>query len=199
MNVHAAASQDLDLLLGQVATEFFERLSRGEAPQVDEYVQRHPEIAEMIRHALPALQMVSDSIADASSNAPSLGEKHEKRLGDFHILHELGRGGMGIVYEAEQISMGRRKVALKVLPFAAMVDEKRLQRFRNEIRAAASLDHPNIVSVYSVGEERGVHFYAMQLIRGQNLAALMMNVALFLTRFKELSTTTLFGTDLRTH
>ena len=173
MNVHAAASQDLDLLLGQVATEFFERLSRGEAPQVDEYVQRHPEIAEMIRHALPALQMVSDSIADASSSAPSLGEKHEKRLGDFHILHELGRGGMGIVYEAEQISMGRRKVALKVLPFAAMVDEKRLQRFRNEIRAAASLDHPNIVSVYSVGEERGVHFYAMQLIRGQNLAALI--------------------------
>ena len=80
---------------------------------------------------------------------------------------------MGVVYEAEQISMGGRKVALKVLPFAAMVDEKRLQRFRNEVRAAASLDHPNIVSVYSVGEERGVHFYAMQLIRGQSLAAVI--------------------------
>ena len=118
MNTHSTASQDLDLLLGRVATEFFERLSRGEAPQVDEYVQLHPEIAEMIRHALPALQMVTDSLADASSIALSPGERHEKQLGDFHILHELGRGGMGIVYEAEQISMGRRKVALKVLPFA---------------------------------------------------------------------------------
>ena len=173
LNTEAAAAQDLDQLLGQVATEFFERLARGETPDIDEYAQRHPEISQLIRQALPALQIVSDSMADASSGAQTLGEKYEKRLGDFHILHELGRGGMGIVYEAEQISMGGRKVALKVLPFAAMVDEKRLQRFRNEVRAAASLDHPNIVSVYSVGEERGVHFYAMQLIRGQSLAAVI--------------------------
>ncbi len=93
-------------------------------------------------------------------------------LGDFRLLRELGRGGMGRVFEAEQISMGRR-VALKVLPFAALVQEKSLQRFRNEVRAAAALDHPNIVSVYSIGEERGVHFYAMQLIRGQTLADLI--------------------------
>ena len=73
------------------------------------------------------------------------------------------------VYEAEQVSLGR-KVALKVLPFAAMAQDKALQRFRNEVRAAAALDHPNIVSVYSVGEERGVHYYAMQLVRGKSLA-----------------------------
>jgi serine/threonine protein kinase len=90
-------------------------------------------------------------------------------LGDFRILRELGRGGMGTVFEAEQISMGRR-VALKVLPFAALANDKALQRFRNEVRTAAALDHPHIVSVYSVGEERGIHYYSMQLIRGQTLA-----------------------------
>ena len=73
-----------------------------------------------------------------------------KTLGDFRLIRELGRGGMGTVYEAEQLSMGRH-VALKVLPFAALVDDKSLQRFRNEVRAAAALDHPHIVSVYSVG------------------------------------------------
>ena len=76
---------------------------------------------------------------------------------------------MGVVYEAEQISLGRR-VALKVLPFAAMLDKQQLARFKNEARAAATLDHPNIVAIYSVGCERGVHYYAMQLVEGQSLA-----------------------------
>ena len=96
-------------------------------------------------------------------------DSRPKMLGDFRLLRELGRGGMGTVFEAEQISMGRH-VALKVLPFAALVQENSLQRFRNEVRAAAALNHPHIVPVYSIGEERGVHFYAMQLIRGQTLA-----------------------------
>jgi WD40 repeat protein/serine/threonine protein kinase len=91
------------------------------------------------------------------------------QLGDYQILREIGRGGMGIVYEAEQLSM-RRKVALKILPLAAMLDPKRLERFHNEVRAAAALDHPHCVPIYAVGEERGVHYYAMKLIRGQSLA-----------------------------
>src|SRR5262249_704111 len=94
-------------------------------------------------------------------------EPHE--LGDFRILREIGRGGMGIVYEAEQISLGRR-VALKVLPFAATLDARQSQRFQNEARAAAQLHHTNIVPVYAVGCERGVHFYAMQYIEGHGLA-----------------------------
>src|SRR5262249_17024090 len=90
----------------------------------------------------------------------------------FRILREVGRGGMGIVYEAEQISLGRR-VALKVLPFAAALDARQLQRFKNEAHAAAHLQHTNIVPVYFVGCERGVHFYAMQFVEGQTLAALI--------------------------
>jgi serine/threonine protein kinase/Flp pilus assembly protein TadD len=104
------------------------------------------------------------------ANAPAAKENAPpKTLGDFRILRELGRGGMGVVYEAEQISIGRR-VALKVLPFAAMLDPKQLNRFKNEARAAGTLDHPNIVAIHFVGCERSVHFYAMQLIEGRSLA-----------------------------
>ena len=91
------------------------------------------------------------------------------QLGDFRILNEIGRGGMGVVYEADQVSLGRR-VAVKVLPFAALLDRRQLERFRNEARAAAMLKHANIVSVLSVGYEAGVHFYAMELIEGCSVA-----------------------------
>ncbi|MCO6045936.1 protein kinase [Aeoliella sp. ICT_H6.2] len=92
-----------------------------------------------------------------------------RELGDFRIVREIGRGGMGIVYEAEQLSLGRR-VALKVLPFAAVLDANQLLRFKNEAQAAASLHREGIVPVYAVGCDRGVHYYAMQLIEGQTLA-----------------------------
>src|SRR5207244_10129118 len=91
-------------------------------------------------------------------------------LGDYRIVRKLGRGGMGIVYEAVQLSLGRR-VALKVLPFAAALDPKQLQRFKHEAQAAAQLHHTNIVPIHGVGCERGVHYYAMQYIEGQTLAA----------------------------
>jgi tetratricopeptide (TPR) repeat protein len=94
------------------------------------------------------------------------------RLGDFQIVREVGRGGMGIVYEAVQLSLNRR-VALKVLPFAGGLEPKQLQRFKNESQAAAHLQHQHIVPVYFVGCERGVHFYAMQYIDGQTLAQLI--------------------------
>jgi eukaryotic-like serine/threonine-protein kinase len=93
-------------------------------------------------------------------------------LGDYRIIREVGRGEMGVVYEAEQLSLGRR-VALKVLPFAAVLDAKQLQRFKNEALAAAHLQHQNIVPVHAVGCERAVHFYAMQFIDGHTLAAMI--------------------------
>lgn len=93
-------------------------------------------------------------------------------IGDFRIVREIGRGGMGVVYEAEQLSVGR-KVALKVLPYAAMLDKQQVARFQNEARAAATLEHPHIVPVHFVGNERGVYYYAMRLISGKNLAEIL--------------------------
>src|SRR5262249_39138749 len=125
-----------------------------------------------VRKVLATLQLLEASPpvsgdAVAAADAPLNGT-----LGDFRLIREVGHGGMGIVYEAEQISLGRR-VALKVLPFAATLDPRQLQRFHNEARAAASLRHEHIVPVYAVGQERGVHFFAMQFVDGQTLADLI--------------------------
>ena len=79
---------------------------------------------------------------------------------------------MGVVYEAEQLSL-RRRVALKVLPFASTLSKQQLMRFHSEAYAAATLHHPNIVPVYAVGSDRGIHFYAMQLINGRSVAELL--------------------------
>ena len=94
------------------------------------------------------------------------------RLGDFELVREIGRGGMGVVYEARQISLNRR-VALKVLPFAAVFDPRQLRRFETEARAAAGLHHGNIVPVHQFGSDRAVHFYAMQYIEGQDASELI--------------------------
>ena len=96
-------------------------------------------------------------------------------LGDFRLVAEVGRGGMGVVYEAEQLSL-KRKVALKILPLAAALDARQMQRFRNESQAAAQLHHSHIVPVHAVGCERGVHFYAMQFISGPTLAAVIRDL-----------------------
>jgi tetratricopeptide (TPR) repeat protein/serine/threonine protein kinase len=161
----------LESLVAQVVDEFLERRRRGEQPAIDEYTSRYPQAAEVLRKVLASLQLLGLSssvglaVPAALSDGPVAGA-----LGDFRILREIGRGGMGVVYEAEQISLGRR-VALKVLPFAAALDPKQLQRFKNESHAAAQLHHTNIVPVFGVGCERGVHYYAMQFIDGHTLAA----------------------------
>jgi len=90
------------------------------------------------------------------------------RLGEFRLLREIGRGGMGVVYEAEQESLGRR-VALKVLPAHLLTDAQQVRRFEREARSAAKLHHTNIVPVFGVGQHEGTHFYVMQLIQGQGL------------------------------
>ena len=168
---------DVDSLLSEVIDEYLQHLASGGIPDLEEYAQKYPEIAEQIRLSFPALELVGATLC-SSSHAPQtagLQGTEEQRLGDFRIGAEVGRGGMGIVYEAEQISMGR-KVALKVLPFAAVMDEKAITRFKNEARAAGTLHHDNIVPVHAVGSERGVYFYAMSLIQGITLAELVMEL-----------------------
>ncbi|MFO0897683.1 MAG: protein kinase [Pirellulales bacterium] len=158
--------------LAELLEELTRQVQSGQEAALEEILARHPDHADEIRRYLPALRSLAEF--DASTLGPAgstsgLPEGGRGLLGDFRLLREVGRGGMGVVYEAEQLSLGRR-VALKVLPFAAMLDERRLQRFKNEAHAAAVLHHPHIVPVYGVGCERGVHYYAMQLIDGCSLA-----------------------------
>src|SRR5438128_1085544 len=157
----APATHDstLESLVAQIADEFRARQERGDRPDPEEYIARHPEAADVLRGVLGTLRLLELSASAGAPLAPD--EPPPEALGDFRIIREVGRGGMGIVYEAEQLSLGRR-VALKVLPYAATMDPKQLQRFKNEARAAASLEHPHIVPVHGVGCERGVHYYAIQ-------------------------------------
>src|SRR5271166_5788343 len=177
----ADLSTDLsaEVLMGQIAEEFHDRLNRGEQPEVESYVRRYPQLAGVLRRMLPALELMRAPGVDLAAEAePSASPPIQAGcLGDYRIRREVGRGGMGVVYEAEQISLNRR-VALKVLPFAAALDPKQLQRFKNEAQAAACLHHQNIVPVYGIGCERAVHFYAMQFIEGQTLAQAIADLRL---------------------
>jgi WD40 repeat protein/serine/threonine protein kinase len=163
--------------LDQLADEFVARYRRGERPAVSEYCELHPELAADIRRIFPTLVVMEQARPDgvdsqAASSAYDAKEcaaaLQSKRLGDYRILREIARGGMGIVYEAEQESL-KRHVALKVLPPQAVLDPRHLQRFQREARAAARLHHTNIVPVFGVGEHEGVHYYVMQFIPGLGL------------------------------
>ena len=163
----AETDQTFDALVCEVSA----KLEAGRPVDLDAIADEHPQHVDGLRKLLPTLEAMaelghSDVLPGPSTEpaGPTTGI-----LGDFRILRQIGRGGMGVVYEAQQISLNRR-VALKVLPFAAVLDPRQLQRFKNESQAAASLRHPNIVQVFLVGCERAVHFYAMDFIEGQTLA-----------------------------
>ena len=136
------------------------------------YIREYPQFSARIRAAVPALQALQSlgvSSVFQTCSTPFKRDSEGAAIGDYRIVRELGRGGMGVVFEAEQVSLGRR-VALKILPFAALLNQHQLERFATEATAAARLQHPHIVPIYTVGCERGIHFYAMQLIDGPSLA-----------------------------
>jgi serine/threonine protein kinase/WD40 repeat protein len=166
-----ASSADL---LGQIADEFVEAFRRGRRPSVEEFARRYPEHADDIREMLPALVLMEEAkSADGTSGQrrqarASAAAAPLRQLGDYEILREIGRGGMGVVYEARQLSLGRH-VAIKVLPSHALLDPRHLARFGREARAAARLHHTNIVPVFGVGEQDGLHYYVMQFIPGLGL------------------------------
>jgi serine/threonine protein kinase len=149
-----------------LAEEFAARCRRGEQPAVSEYTARYPEWAGQLRDVLPPVALMER--LKRLRQAPPAEEVQLQRLGDYRILREVGRGGMGIVYEAVQESLGRR-VALKVLPRHALLDRKKRDRFQREAQAAARLHHTNIVPVFGVGEHDGLPYYAMQYIDGKGL------------------------------
>jgi serine/threonine protein kinase/Flp pilus assembly protein TadD len=181
MNDKSALSVNRDDRLAEVLDAYLAAQEAGAPPDIEELLARYPDLAGDLKECLASLAFIRRAEVRASrpsigGNASAEGEAVGGVLGDFRIVREVGRGGMGVVYEAEQVSL-RRRVALKVLPFAATMDPRHLRRFQNEAQAAACLHHTNIVPVYSVGCERGVHFYAMQFIDGLPLSELIRQLA----------------------
>jgi serine/threonine protein kinase/Tfp pilus assembly protein PilF len=158
----------------EVAESFLERYRAGERPSVAEYAERYPALADQIRELLPALVAVERAGPKSEEPRPPAPPLPE-RLGGYRIVRKIGHGGMGVVYEAEQEALGRR-VALKVLPFARLLEPTFRERFQREAQAAARLHHSNIVPVFGVGEQDGVHYYAMQYIQGQGLDQVLREV-----------------------
>jgi serine/threonine protein kinase/WD40 repeat protein len=167
--------------LDALGEEFLGRLRRGERPALSEFTARDPARAGEIREFLSAMAFVeglkpqADETVESSRRGPMVHHPAAERVGDFRILRELGRGGMGVVYEAEQESLGRH-VALKVLAPAVARSPQQTLRFVREARAAARLHHTNIVPVFGVGEQDGLHYYVMQYIRGMGLDKLLEEV-----------------------
>jgi eukaryotic-like serine/threonine-protein kinase len=173
----ASEIDPLDLL----AEDFVARLRRGERPAIEEYASRQPDLAGRIREVFPALAamegvaevLTSAGVASASTEVES--RSRPEWIGDYRIVREVGRGGMGVVYEAEDVKLGRH-VALKVLLPEFQSRGRFLERFRREARAAGRLHHTNIVPVFGVGEVDGTHYFVMQFIAGVGLDQVIRDV-----------------------
>ena len=152
-------------------TIFTDLCRKGERPDTEDFARRFPGREDEVRELISALLVMEA----CSPEPPAQAADTPRLLGDYRLLREIGRGGMGIVYEAVQESLGRH-VALKVLPINAVFGERRLERFRREARAVAALHHSNIVPVFGIGEEEGLHYYAMQFIQGQALDEVLKEV-----------------------
>lgn len=161
--------------------EYLADLERGYAHDLEQFAQRFPGISGELVECLRGLEFIHHTSSDlgrnanAMANAMASDQREDSaigRLGDFRLIREIARGGMGFVYEAEQVSL-RRRVAVKILPLMSMLDDRQLQRFKNEVQAMATLDHPHIVDVYHVGQENGIHYFAMRFIDGCSLATVI--------------------------
>jgi eukaryotic-like serine/threonine-protein kinase len=169
-----------------LAEEFLLRRRRGARPTPAEYATRYPELAQRILELFPALELL-EGLKPAPEDDAGLsdlggggsvqdgGGDRPRRLGDYTLLREIGRGGMGIVYEAEHESL-KSRMALKVMHPRFRADQTYLRRFQTEARSAAKLHHTNIVPVFDYGEQEGVCYYAMQRIEGVGLDQVLKDV-----------------------
>ncbi len=162
-----------------LASDFLTRYRDGDRPTVEEYARRHPELSSQIRQIFPlvlSVEKLKISQQTAVDGSATLAGRLFKRLGDFTLIREIGRGGMGIVFEAEQESLGRR-VAIKLLPKQSLLDDQAIARFHVEAKTAAAMHHSNIVPIFGTGEVDGTHFLVMQLVRGQALDKMLEHQA----------------------
>ncbi|GAB5402144.1 MAG: serine/threonine-protein kinase [Aureliella sp.] len=149
--------------LTEVLDEYLQQLENHESPSREALLAQHPELAEVLAIYLDKLEQLHGMTSPAG-----LGPLVGQTLGDYQLVAEIGRGGMGIVFSARDQKLDRL-VAIKLLPMADLLEEKHVERFRNEARAAANLQHPHIVPVFSIGQQGGIHYFAMRLIDGPSL------------------------------
>ena len=172
-----APSGYVDPALAIIVEEITRRFQSDEEVDLDEYTRSHPEWAAMLHSLLSPLRVLAQLRRTAISAPSSVPLPAAVVLpvtyGDFIVRREVGRGGMGIVYEAEQISLGRR-VALKILSAAAALDAQSSRRFQIEAQAVACLNHAHIIPVYAIESHDDVPFYAMQFIEGASLAEIVV-------------------------
>lgn len=162
---------DIEIL----AEEYLDRRRNGEAVTVEDYAESYPELADEIREVFPAFEAMQSLASDwkrSVAGSSKVGPDLPFQLGDYRLEREIGRGGMGVVYEAQHTNL-RRRVAVKLLKSSSLNNEKDVARFHREARAAAALHHTNIVPVFDFGEAGGFHYIAMQLIHGKGLDAII--------------------------
>ncbi|QDT13812.1 serine/threonine protein kinase [Planctomycetes bacterium K23_9] len=163
-----AVDETIDLRLAEVLQQWMERRDAGTAESPAELIAKHPELQPQLGECIESVSLLDSSDFTCSPSPVTTWRLPDFKIPDFRITGHLGRGGMGIVYEAVQESLDRT-VALKILP-QTTVDPMAAQRFWREAETAAALHHPNIVPVYGVGRHEGVHWYAMQRIDGAPLS-----------------------------
>ena len=195
MTSESIGASEGDTRLNVILAEFIQQTEAGVNPDPQEIISRHPEFAEELQeffrdkarfdhmaepfkpgvdlspqHAsVDATLLSSDAQSNSTSTwVPSIGSKL-RYFGDYELLEEIARGGMGVVYKARQVNL-KRIVALKMILSGQLAGEEAVARFYAEAEAAAKLDHPNIVPIFEIGQHNGQHYFSMAFVEGESLA-----------------------------
>lgn len=166
-----------DELLEKIVADYTLRLRQGRAPSIGKYQDKYPAVRDEIEELLSSVAMIEGLKTDqkTENQFQESDISNLKQLGDYLLIREVGRGGMGLVFEAVHQSLGRR-VAIKIMRQRNIQDEKYIARFRREARSAARLHHTNIVSVFGVGQAEGFHYYVMEFIDGFSLNRIVQSL-----------------------
>jgi WD40 repeat protein/tRNA A-37 threonylcarbamoyl transferase component Bud32 len=174
-------------LLEEVLGDYMQRLDQGETVNRERVFAEHPELADELRSYFAAAddverlgrqatsQPATEPMSLAAPQEPSMPRDSSRRVGDYELLEQIGEGGMGVIYRARQVSLPRL-VAVKMIRADRLASPTDVLRFRSEAEVVASLDHPNIVPIYEVGEHQGQPFFSMKLIEGGSLAQRLLRL-----------------------